>query len=113
MISCVRNLSRSATETDVRRAFETIGPVASVILLSHEATRRPLGVALVDMPNTHEHQTLNCALVGVQIDGTEFRVGPPRAGRDRRDGRDRRVNSRAAPDRRTNDRRVVDIADYR
>ena len=97
MISCVRNLSRSATETDVRRAFETIGPVASVILLSHEATRRPLGVALV----------------GVQIDGTEIRVGPPRAGRDRRDGRDRRVNSRAAPDRRTNDRRVVDIADYR
>ena len=113
MIFYVRNLSQAASEPDVRRAFEPIGPVASVTLLTDEANGTPLGVAVVDMPETHEHQVLNNALVGVQIDGSEIRVGPPRGSADRRSGRDRRSPGRESTERRGADRRVIKLSDYR
>ena len=113
MIFYVRNLSVGATEHDVRLAFESYGRVAAVTFLRHEHTGVSLGVAVVDMPETHEHQVLNNALVGVQIDGSDIQVGLPRTGGDRRQGRERRDLERGSRDRRATDRRVVQLSDYR
>jgi RNA recognition motif-containing protein len=113
MIFHVRNLSTGATDNDVRGALESYGPIASVTLLKHQHTGAPLAVAVVDMPKPYEHQFLNSALVGVQIDASNIQAGPPRASSERRGRRDNRSLDRSARDRRTNDRRQVHRSDYR
>jgi len=47
------------------------------MMLKAENTGASLRVAVVDLPETHEHQTLNTALVGLQIDGSDIYVAPP------------------------------------
>ena len=42
------------------------------------------------MPKPYEHQLLNSALVGVQIDASNIQAGPPRASSERRGRRDNR-----------------------
>ena len=113
MILYVRNLPSRATAQDVRDVFERIGPVDSVTMLSNKLTGRPLGVAVIELPEDHEYQTLNHALIGVQIDGRDIAVGPQRERHDRRSGHERRDRTRHSRDRRAVERRVIQLSDYR
>ena len=105
MIFYVRNLSLDTTEAELRAVFEPLGEVSSVTLIRHETTNRPLGVGVVEMPNSEGLLPVANALVGVQIDGRELRIGAPRSS-VRRQNLDRRGTNRTIADRRHLDRRL-------
>lgn len=62
----VGNLPWSATEQDVRAAFEAYGEVSSVKLIEDRETGRPRGFGFVEMED-------NGALEAIEaLDGTDF-----------------------------------------
>lgn len=105
MIFYVRNLSINTTEDELRALFEPLGVVASVTLLRHETTNRPLGVGVIEMPDAAGLLPVVNALVGIQIDGRDLNIGAPRSG-PRRQDTERRGNARSDLDRRQTDRRL-------
>jgi RNA recognition motif-containing protein len=83
----VGNLSFSATEDDVRGAFEAHGNVSSVSLVMDRATGRSRGFAFVEMPNGGEAnaaiKALNLQTIGdraITVNEARPREDRPRSG---------------------------------
>jgi RNA recognition motif-containing protein len=90
----VGNLPFSATEAEIRGAFEQCGKVDSVKLINDRETGRPRGFAFVDMPVTDAQAALE-KMNGFQMGGRTLRVNEareraPRAARSDGSGGDRR-----------------------
>jgi RNA recognition motif-containing protein len=71
----VGNLPFSATEDDVRAAFESHGEVLSVSLVNDRETGRPRGFAFVEMADVAADAAI-AALDGQPLLGRPLRVNP-------------------------------------
>jgi len=71
----VGNLPFSATEQDVRAAFEAHGDVRSVSIVSDRETGRPKGFGFVEMPEDAARAAI-AALDGQSLQGRPLRVNP-------------------------------------
>ena len=97
----VGNLAWSATEDDVREAFEEHGTVTSVYVIMDRDTGRPRGFAFVEMPDKEQAEAAIEKVNGVEICGRPVQVNETRpreertrsggggGGRDRDRDRDR------------------------
>ncbi len=81
----VGNLPWSATENDVRAAFETHGAVSSVKLIEDRETGRPRGFGFVEMDDDSAAIEAIEALDGSDFGGRNLKVNEarPRAERPR------------------------------
>ncbi len=81
----VGNLPWSATEEDVRAAFEAYGEVTSVKLIEDRETGRPRGFGFVEMSNDAEALEAIDALDGKDFGGRNMKVNEakPREARPR------------------------------
>lgn len=82
----VGNLSYTATEEDVRTAFEEHGAVSTVSIIKDRETGRSRGFAFVEMPDTAQAQVaieqLNQAeIAGRRVNVNEARPRQPRGER--------------------------------
>ncbi|WP_031481869.1 RNA recognition motif domain-containing protein [Maridesulfovibrio frigidus] len=80
----VGNLPWSASEDDVRAAFEAFGEVISVKLIEDRETGRPRGFGFVEMDDSGALEAID-ALDGKDFDGRNLKVNEakPRAERPR------------------------------
>ncbi|BBD07542.1 RNA recognition motif domain-containing protein [Desulfovibrio ferrophilus] len=69
----VGNLPWSATESDVRNAFEAYGEVMSVKLIEDRETGRPRGFGFVEMDDQGALEAVQ-ALDGTDFDGRNIKV---------------------------------------
>lgn len=83
----VGNLSRDASEDDVRQAFEAFGEVASVRLIKDKFSGMPRGFGFVEMPNNNEAQDAIKGLSGSNLKGRPLTVNEARP---REEGGERR-----------------------
>ncbi|MFW5488757.1 MAG: RNA recognition motif domain-containing protein [Desulfovibrio sp.] len=81
----VGNLAWSATEEEVRSAFEAYGEVTSVKLIEDRETGRPRGFGFVEMSNDSAAQEAISAMDGQDFGGRNLKVNEakPRAERPR------------------------------
>ena len=70
----VGNLSYSATESDLRDAFEAFGDVASARVIMDRATGKSKGFGYVEMPNDAEGKSAISGLDGKDLKGRPLRV---------------------------------------
>jgi RNA recognition motif-containing protein len=63
----VGNLSREATEEDLRHAFEGFGQVTSATIIRDKISGRSRGFGFVDMPNKEEVQAAISGLNGKEL----------------------------------------------
>ncbi len=84
----VGNLAHSATEDDLRQAFEQFGAVAGVNIIKDRETGRPRGFAFVEMPNSQEAAAAIKELNLREINGRPITVNEarPKSDRPRRGG---------------------------
>lgn len=84
----VGNLAWSATEADVRGAFEEYGDVSAVHVIMDRETGRPRGFAFVEMPDKQAADDAIENLNGIEIEGRAVTVNEarPREERPRRGG---------------------------
>lgn len=84
----VGNLSRDATEDDVRTAFSAFGAVTSVAVLKDKFTGQPRGFGFVEMDSKEQGQAAINGLNGTQLKGRTLTVNEarPRAERPPRGG---------------------------
>ena len=88
----VGNLSREATENDVRHAFERFGQVASATVIRDKMTGAPRGFGFVEMPNKAEADAAISGLNGKELKGQPIVVNEarPRSEGRRGDGPSKR-----------------------
>jgi RNA recognition motif-containing protein len=86
----VGNLSREATEEDLRHAFEDFGQVASVTIIKDKFTGQARGFGFVEMPDKAEAQAAISGLKDKELKERTLRVNEarprsevPRGGRRR------------------------------
>ncbi len=84
----VGNLPYSATEADVREAFEQHGAVTAVDVLIDRDTGRARGFGFVEMDDADADKAI-AALNGADLDGRPLRVNIARERGDRGDRGDR------------------------
>ena len=84
----VGNLAHSATEDDLRQAFEQYGTVSSVNIIKDRETGRPRGFAFVDMPDGAQAADAIKQLNLREISGRSITVNEarPKTDRPRRGG---------------------------
>jgi RNA recognition motif-containing protein len=82
----VGNLSYTATEDDLRDAFEQYGRVDSARIISDRETDRSRGFGFVEMPDDQEARAAIEALDGNSIGGREVKVNEARPREDRGGG---------------------------
>jgi cold-inducible RNA-binding protein len=84
----VGNLAHSATEDDLRQAFEQYGTVSSVNIIKDRETGRPRGFAFVDMPDGAQANEAIKQLNLREISGRSITVNEarPKTDRPRRGG---------------------------
>jgi len=70
----VGNLSREATDGDLRQAFEAFGQVASVTILKDRFTGESRGFGFVEMPSKTEAQSAISGLNGTDLLGRTLTV---------------------------------------
>lgn len=75
----VGNVSVSSTEADLWRAFECCGAVASVNLVTSQATGSRLGFAFVEMEDESEAHEAIQALDGTDLGGRRITVKAARS----------------------------------
>ena len=78
----VGNLPWSATEDDVRNAFENYGPVNSVKLIEDRETGRPRGFGFVEMEDEPALAAIE-AMDGTDFGGRTIKVNEARPRNDR------------------------------
>ena len=84
----VGNLPHSATEVDLRAAFEAHGAVEKVSIVTDRQTGRARGFAFVEMANTSEADKAIAALNGTELAGRRLVITEARPKSDRpREGR--------------------------
>ncbi len=79
----VGNLSYSATEDDLRKAFEAFGEVESATIVMDRETGRSKGFGFVEMPTAAEAQTAIAELNGKDLKGRTVTVNEARPRTDR------------------------------
>lgn len=80
----VGNLDYRASESDLRSLFEPHGRVASVRIMSDQATQRPRGFAFVSMPSLDDADEAVTRLAGISLHGRRLTINESQDGR--RDG---------------------------
>lgn len=85
----VGNLSREATDEDLRQAFEAFGQVTSVRIITDKFSGQSRGFGFVEMPGKAEAQSAITGLNGKELKGRALSVNEarPRAEGDRGGGR--------------------------
>jgi RNA recognition motif-containing protein len=79
----VGNLSHTATEDDLLKAFEQHGKVSEVSVVKDRETGRPRGFAFVEMPNANEAASAIKELNLREISGRSITVNEARPKPDR------------------------------
>ncbi len=79
----VGNLSREATEDDLREAFEAFGQVSSVAVIKDKFTSESRGFGFVEMPAKEEAESAIASLNGKEIKGRSVNVNEARPRRER------------------------------
>ena len=74
----VGNISRKATEEDVRHAFEGFGQVASATIIRDRTSGRPRGFGFVEMPDKAEAHAAISGLNGKELQGQRIIVNEAR-----------------------------------
>lgn len=82
----VGNLSHSATENDLRQAFEKHGEVTRVNIPTDRETSQPRGFGFIEMPKNNEAQAAMTALNGTELKGREISVNEARPKTENRSG---------------------------
>ena len=80
----VGNLSYTATDEDLRSAFEAFGQIASARVIMDKETGRSRGFGFVEMPNDEEGRKAIEAVNNKDIAGRPVRVNEARPREDRR-----------------------------
>ncbi len=80
----VGNLAFSATDEDVRSAFEQFGEVTSVNIIMDRETGRSRGFGFVEMDDRGEAEAALRALAGAEMDGRTLTVNEARPRNDNR-----------------------------
>ena len=83
----VGNLSFTASEDDVRQAFEQYGEVSSVSVVTDRETGRSRGFAFVEMPDAGQAQEAIEAINQQEIAGRRVNVNEARPKTERGGGR--------------------------
>ena len=86
----VGNLSRDATEEDVRELFAQFGEVTSVNIIKDKFSGESRGFGFVEMPSSGEAQAAMPALNGKAFKGRTLNVNEARPQTERRGGSDQR-----------------------
>ena len=79
----VGNLSFSATENDLRDAFQAFGTVEKAASITDKATGQSRGFGFVEMPNRDEAEKAIAALNGRDLKGRAIKVNEAQARTDR------------------------------
>jgi len=79
----VGNLSRDASEDDVRQAFQAFGQVESVHVIMDRMTRQPKGFCFVEMPAKAEADAAIAGLNGKELKGRKLTVNEARPREER------------------------------
>jgi RNA recognition motif-containing protein len=79
----VGNLSFNTTEGDVRKLFETLGPVGSCSLITDKMTGNSRGFAFVEMNAAADAQKAIAELHGKDLDGRALTVNEARPREER------------------------------
>ena len=74
----VGNLPYTATEADLRAAFEQFGEVSSAKIVMDRETNRPKGFGFVEMPEQQDAEEAVKALDGSPLGGRPLRVNEAR-----------------------------------
>jgi RNA recognition motif-containing protein len=82
----VGNISRNATEDDIREAFAAFGKVATVSLLKDKFSGEPRGFGFVEMPAKNEADAAIAGLNGVDLKGRALTVNEARPKTETRGG---------------------------
>jgi len=86
----VGNLSHDAKDSDLQKAFEAFGQVASINIIKDKFSGRSRGFGFVDMPNKDEAQAAIAGMSGKEFMGRALNVNEARPRTDRSDRPDRR-----------------------
>jgi cold-inducible RNA-binding protein len=70
----VGNLSYTTSEAELRRAFEPIGALKSVSIITDRMTGRPRGFGFVEFERAEDAQRAITSLDGQQVDGRAISV---------------------------------------
>ena len=79
----IGNISFDSTEDDVKEAFAKHGEVASVKLITDNATGRSKGFGFIEMPKDDEAEAAIAALNGTDLGGREIKVNKARPREER------------------------------
>ena len=90
----VGNISRNATEDDIREVFTTFGRVDSVAILKDKFSGEPRGFGFVEMPSKEEAEAAIAGLNGRDLKGRALTVNEARPKTDNRGGGGRRGGGR-------------------
>jgi len=84
----VGNLSREASEQDLKAAFEAFGEVSKVSIIKDKFTGQAKGFAFVEMPDNSAAQAAMDKLNGTELKGRKLNVNEaqPRTERPQRSG---------------------------
>ena len=82
----VGNLSRDASEADLRQAFEAFGAVTSVAIIKDRITGDPRGFGFVEMPSKDEAMAAISSLNGQDLKGRTLNINEARPKTDRPGG---------------------------
>lgn len=90
----VGNLPRTATEEDLRQAFEAFGQVASVRIIMDRFSGESRGFGFVEMPTKTEAQSAISGLNGKELKGRTLNVNEARPRNEKSRGGGRRGGPR-------------------
>ena len=90
----VGSLPRSATEEELREAFQAFGQVASVTIIKDKFSGESRGFGFVEMPSTAEAQSAIVGLNGKEFKGRVLTVNEARPRAEDRGDRERRGGGR-------------------
>jgi cold-inducible RNA-binding protein len=79
----VGNISRTATEQDLKEAFEAFGAVQSVAIIKDKFSGESRGFGFVEMPNKEEGDKAISGLNGKDLKGRTLTVNEARPRTDR------------------------------
>ncbi|GAB4347299.1 MAG: hypothetical protein Kow0099_29260 [Candidatus Abyssubacteria bacterium] len=82
----VGNLSRDASEADLREAFEAFGKVTSAKIITDKFSGEPRGFGFVEMPVEAEARQAISSMNGKDFKGRSLTVNEARPREDRRGG---------------------------
>jgi RNA recognition motif-containing protein len=79
----VGNISRTATEQDIKEAFEAFGAVQSAAIIKDKFSGESRGFGFVEMPNKEEADKAIAGLNGKDLKGRTLTVNEARPRTDR------------------------------